>query len=1014
MQDQFNLNTQVPKTLEREQLKEVWLDFMQQLSGDVWTDYNAHDPGITIMEQLCDTMSKINKRATTPIQNLLNSQSRKKREEINNAFYDAVEILPTNPVTQDDYRVLIIDRIQYVKNAWVEPVRDNMQGIKGLYRILLQIDETARTEEGIRRIKEEVFALYNNHRNLCEDIESIQVLEVDKIEIFADIDINSEAIAEELLAEILFRLEEHLNPSIQFHTLEDLIDRGYSVDEAFDGPPPVHGLILKSDLKGMTQEVYVSKLIEIVQGVEGVRRITYFRVDKNGIPVDSDVIPIRQNTYPVLDMDTIDERYTGGSDYPLQFFRGALNYELDLNTANQLLYSLYARYKKGYQMKMLYHEKDFPSTISLKEVAHYDSLQNALPVTYGVNELGLPDHAQATRERVAMVKQLRGYLFFFEQTLSNYLEQLANVRKLFSIDKTIDRTYYSNTPKDLPGVFDLISNPTLEHVASTNKDYSLEESQAKTLEFFNDKVAAVTKEFDPYIDRRNRFLDHLLGRFGEQFSTDFLLKVSNYVGVGHDDDQTNPEIELINAKIEFLQNYVDISKNKGKGFDYLGQSLDEWNVSGLEKRANLLLNIKVSGNESLLGIFDGKDDDEGVFDALSAVVDFVPKDTKEGFIHLDALYEIQNTFGINEDELDDDLKDELDRLRDTLNEEDIEDDTDEDDVLNSEKDKNPETKASEEGDSEEEESIDYSRRFVFRANSRNELIRNLMSQGILSHNYIVLPTKGAQSFSIYYKGKRKLGVFKIREVSTRLAARTEIEKLISYLHKLNYHSEGMHLVEHILLRPQAQDQHGFVLTDDQDGIILESYEFGNIDKQRTYSDELINVGTYRENYTIRQDENNKYVIILADNYDVFIAKHPTILKTELEAQDTLLDIIDYIRSFKKSEVPIYDKIKFTTRQQEGGDKHSEGDFYSLTVSIILPTWPSRFQNSDFRDLLRNIIVLNAPVYIHIDFQWMNTDEMAAFETVYFNWLDERISPTPRQPELDEKAQHIMNLLIHNN
>lgn len=1011
MQDQFNLNTQVPKTLEREHLKEVWLDFMQQLSGDVWTDYNAHDPGITIMEQLCDTMSKINKRATTPIQNLLNSQSRKKREEINNAFYDAVEILPTNPVTQDDYRILIIDRVQYVKNAWVEPVRDNMQGIKGLYRILLQIDETARTEEGIRKIKEEVFALYNHHRNLCEDIESIQVLDVDKIEIFADIDINSEAIAEELLAEILFRLEEHLNPSIQFHTLEDLLERGYAVDEAFDGPPPVHGLILKSDLKGMTQEVYVSKLIEIVQGVEGVRRITYFRVDKNGIPVDSDVIPIRQNTYPVLDMDTIDERYTEGSDYPLQFFRGALNYELDLNTANQLLYSLYARYKKGYQMKMLYHEKDFPSTISLKEVAHYDSLQNALPVTYGVNELGLPDHAQATRERVAMVKQLRGYLFFFEQTLSNYLEQLANVRKLFSIDKTIDRTYYSNTPGHIPGVYDLIFNPTVEHLAE-NKEYSLQDAQNRALELFNDKVAELTKEFDPFVDRRNRFLDHLLGRFGEQFSTDFLLKVSNYVGVGNDDDETNPEIELINAKIEFLQNYVDISKNKGKGFDYLGESLDHWNVSGLEKRASLLLNINSSGNKSLLAPFNGKDDDDDFFDALESLIDFVPKDTKEGFIRLDALYEIQNTFGIDEDELDDDLKDELDRLRNSLKEDDTnDDDTDDDGVDKDQIDKN--INDVDDSDDDKEDTIDYSRRFVFRANSRNELIRNLMAQGILSHNYIVLPTKGKQSFSVYYKGKRKLGVFKIREVSTRLAARTEIEKLIKYLHKLNRYSEGMHIVEHILLRPQAQDQHGFVLTDDQDGIILGSYEFGEIDQQRAYSDEIINVGTYRENYTIRQDENNNYVIILADNYDVFIAKYPTLLKTELEAQDKLLDIIDYIRSFKKSEVPIYDKIKFTTKQQEGSNKHSESDFYSLTVSIILPTWPSRFQNSDFRDLLRNIIVLNAPVYIHIDFQWMNTHEMADFETVYFDWLEERISPTPRQPELDEKAQRIMNLLSHN-
>lgn len=1009
MQDQFNLNTQIAKTLEREQLKEVWLEFMQQLSGDVWTDYNAHDPGITIMEQLCDTMSKINKRATTPIQNLLNSQSRKKREEINNAFYDAVEILPSNPITQDDYRILIIDRIQYVKNAWVEPVRDNMQGIRGLYRILLQIDENARTEEGIKRIKEEVFALFNQHRNLCEDIESIQVLDVDKIEIFADIDIHSEAIAEEVLAEILFKLEEHLNPSIQFYTLEDLLEKGYTVDEAFDGPPPVHGLILKSELRGMTQEVYVSKLIEIVQGVKGVRRITYFRVDKNGVPVDSDVIPIRQNTYPVLNMDTIDERYADSADYPLQFFRGALNYELDLNTANQLLYSLYARYKKGYQMKMLYHEKDFPSTISLKEVERYDSLQNSLPVTYGVNELGLPDYAQATRERVAMVKQLRGYLLFFEQILANYLTQLANVRKLFSIDKNIDKTYYSNTPESIPGIYDLISNPSVEDL-SKNKEYSLQDARAKALEFFNEKVAQTTKEFDPYVDRRNRFLDHLLARFGEKFSTDFLIKVSNYVGVGHDDDESNPEIELINAKIEFLQNYIDISRNRGKGFDYLGQSLDDWNVSGLEKRASLLLDIKSSGNKSLLEAFNGRDDDNDGFDALESMIDFVPKDTKEGFIRLDALYEIQNTFGMDEHELDDDLKDELDRLRTSLKEDEEEqtEETDEDAIQEDE-----ETSPADDA-AKTEESIDYTRRFVFRANSRNELINNLMAHGILSHNYIVLPTKDKQTFSIYYKGKRKLGVFKIREVSTRLAARVEIDKLIKYLHKLNKYSEGMHLVEHLLLRPQAQDQHGFILTDDQDAIILESYEFGEIDQQRTYSDDIISVGTYPENYSIRQDEENNYIIVLSDNYDVFIAKHPEVFNNKADAQDKILDIIDYIRSFKKSDVPIYDNIKFTTKQRKDNAQHADGDFYSLTLSVILPTWPSRFQNSDFRDLLRNIIVLNAPVYVHIDFLWLNSDKMLEFEEVYFDWLEERISLDPRQPELDEKAQRIIDLLSQNN
>lgn len=1007
MDNEFNLNTQNAAMLNREDYKEAWLNAMQQLSGNIWTDYNAHDPGITLMEQICDTLSELNQRASTPIQNLLNSQSRKDRNSLNNAFYDAVEILPTNPVTQDDYRILIIDRVQYVKNAWVEPVRDNMQGIKGLYRILLQIDESARTEEGIKKIKQEVFSLFNQHRNLCEDLESIQVLDVDKIEIFADIDISSQVIAEEVLAEILFRLEEHLNPSIQFHTLEELLERGYTVDEAFDGPPPVHGIILKSDLRNMTQEIYVSKLIEIVQGVEGVRRITYFRVDKNGIPVEGDVIPIRPNTYPVLNMDTIDDRFLDGVDYPLQFFRGALNYELDLNTANHSLHSLYARYKKGYQMKMLYHEKDFPSTLSLEQVAQYDSLQNALPITYGVHELGLPDYAKATRERLALVKQLRGYLSFFEQIMVNYLAQLSNVRNFFSIDKSIDRTYYSNVPEDLPGIYDLIYSPTVAQVQS-KQQCSLEDAKKIALKAFQDKVAKVTKNFDPFVDRRNRVLDHLLGRFGEQFSTDFLLKVSHYVGVGANDEKTRPEIELINAKIEFLQNYINISKNKGKGFDYLGASLDPWNVSGLEKRSSLLLNIEQSGNESLLEPFKGIKNDRDELAPFDDLIEIVPKDTKEGVIILDALYEMQNNFGFSEEELDDELKDELDRLRKILQEEEEDDNQDQTEEDTGDQEQTPTDKQEEQLDT-----IDYTKRFVFRANSQKELIKDLLSGGIHGHNYIILPTKNKDTFSIFYKGRRKLGVYKVREVSTRLAAKVAIEELIHYFHMINRYTEGMHVVEHLLLRPQAQDQHGFLLINDQDVVILESYEFGEIDEQRTYSDELIQVGSYRDNYKIQQDDSGAYIVALMNNYDVFIARHPETFKAEYEAEEKMMDILDYIKSFKKSDVPIYNNIKFTTKQRKESDAASTGDFYSLTLSVILPTWPSRFQNTDFRDLLRNIIVLNAPVYVHIDFQWLDMDAMERFEAVYFDWLEERIAHDPRQPELDEKAQRVMDLLSHN-
>lgn len=969
MDDHFNLNNKIFKTLERDRVKEVWLDFMQQLSGDVWTDYNDHDPGITIMEQLCDSMSKLNKRASIPIQNLLNSQSKKKRDEINNAFFDAVEILPANPVTMDDYRVLIIDRVQYVRNAWIETVRDNLEGIEGLYKILLQIDENARTDEGIRKIKEEVFSLFNDHRNLCEDIESIQILDIEKIEVFADIDIGSEVVAEELLAEILIKLEEHLNPSIQYHTLEELIEKGYSVDEAFDGPPPVHGIILKSDLRGMTSEVYVSKLIEIVQGIEGVRRISYFKVEKNGIPVDGDVIPIKQNTYPVLNMDTIDDRFTESADYPMQFYRGALNYEIDLNTANQLLYSMYAHYKKGYRMKMLYHEKDFPSTITLDEVSTYNSIQNALPLTYGVNELGLPDYVKSTRERLAMVKQLRGYLLFFEQIICNYLAQLSNVRNLFSTNKDIEQTYYSQVPDELPGIIDIMN--------------------ANTLEAFKEKVDKVTREFDPFVERRNRFLDHLLSRFGEQFSTDFLLKVSNYVGLGSN-ESLHPDMELINAKIEFLNNYIDISKNRGKGFNYLAHSLESWNVSGIEKRATLLLNIKDSGNASLSVGYDQKAIDD--FEKLENFLTYVPKDTIEGRINLEKVSDIESDFGLDLDNLDEGLKDELDRLRESLGQQD--EDSDENGAKN-------EVKV--------EETIDYSKQFVFRADSQKELISNLMSHGILSHNYIILPSKNKKTFSIYYKGLKKLGVFKVREVNTKLACKVEIEKLITYLNEFNKLSEGMHVIEHILLRPQAKDQYGFVLVDDQDVLLLESYEFGEIDQQRTYAQEIINVGTLADNFSIRTDENNKYVVTLMDNYDQLIAKHPQSFDNSEDAQEKILDVIDFIRSFKNSDVSIFDNIKFRNKERSG--LKTIKDYYSLSMSVILPKWPTRFQNSDFKDLIKNIIVLNAPVYIHIDFVWLDADEMVVFEDIYFDWLQERIKIEPLQPDLDEKAQKVLLYLV---
>ncbi len=42
----------ITKGMDYAWLKAEGLKLVQQLAGDIWTDYNEHDPGVTTLEQL--------------------------------------------------------------------------------------------------------------------------------------------------------------------------------------------------------------------------------------------------------------------------------------------------------------------------------------------------------------------------------------------------------------------------------------------------------------------------------------------------------------------------------------------------------------------------------------------------------------------------------------------------------------------------------------------------------------------------------------------------------------------------------------------------------------------------------------------------------------------------------------------------------------------------------------------------------------------------------------------------
>ena len=52
-------------------LRETGIKYIQKVAGDSWTDHNAHDPGITILEALCYAITELGYRANHPIEDLL-------------------------------------------------------------------------------------------------------------------------------------------------------------------------------------------------------------------------------------------------------------------------------------------------------------------------------------------------------------------------------------------------------------------------------------------------------------------------------------------------------------------------------------------------------------------------------------------------------------------------------------------------------------------------------------------------------------------------------------------------------------------------------------------------------------------------------------------------------------------------------------------------------------------------------------------------------------------------------
>lgn len=577
--------------------------YIEKIAGKIWTDYNVHDPGITTLELLCYAITDLTYRIELPIKDLL-AKKDVKGGGLDRHFSSAKKILPTCPVSEQDYRKLFID-IEGVSNAWVtlttrklwinceEQYGDNEDNygvihfdeptgaksrsfeLRGFYTVLLELDKYITEQNQQDATILEARKRYHAYRNLCEDLAEIKVVPKQRIAFCSAIELETDADPVDTWAKVIFAIENYLHPSVNFYSLDQMLEQSdengdeLSVDEIFEGPVLNHGFIPEEELTNseLKKEVRASDIIRLVMEVDGVKKIDDMLIDfcgeENPEVGGEWVLCIKEGFLPVLCKEkTI-----------INFNKKELPVSFDLTEAKQKLGEIRKEYQSANEAFM-YEDLPIPEGTYV-DVSDYSSIQNDFPNNYGINQVGLPPNA--TSERKALAKQLKGYLMVFDQMMATYMKHLSEVRVLFEADDNVKKSYFTKAisgVKDIETLFD---------------DYSNLEND----------VASTVSNLDNYHERKNKFLDHLIARFAEKFG-DFVFLMRDMV-------EDNVEDKMINYKVQFLRDYPAMSKSRfvacNLPFPETG-NCGLFNLSGLQNRI-----IRLTGMLPIHEIYQELDDD---------------------------------------------------------------------------------------------------------------------------------------------------------------------------------------------------------------------------------------------------------------------------------------------------------------------------------------------------------------------------------------------------------------------
>ena len=255
----------VPEYTEFSDLRAAAIDYAQQASGEIWTDYNLHDPGVTLLEQSCFALSELAYQTAHPDRDLLtDARGHFNFHEL--AMFTPRKVLNTDPVTPADLEAWLSE-CPGAARVNLTPANAEHPGLFDLLVVPASEDIPA------AQLQADIAAAFDAVRPLCCDRAAIHIAQRRAVRLVGQVEMMPETLPEFVAAALY-----HAVSIILRGAHPDHVGLGATRRDAYDAPET----LLHQRGTSRDRSVNLDDHLGDLRRLPGVRDIGPLRVEATG------------------------------------------------------------------------------------------------------------------------------------------------------------------------------------------------------------------------------------------------------------------------------------------------------------------------------------------------------------------------------------------------------------------------------------------------------------------------------------------------------------------------------------------------------------------------------------------------------------------------------------------------------------------------------------------------------------------------------------------------------------